>query len=59
MTVNEFISEMAQLYKRIEQGTASDIERIEFDMKTNNSCIDYKLLISLIKKVAKEDKTNI
>ena len=52
--MDDFISEMAQLHKRIEQGIASDSERLEFDLKIKTCCIDHKMLMYFIKKAAKE-----
>lgn len=52
--MDDFISEMAHLYKRIEQGIAGDSERLEFEWKTKSCCMDYEMLMRFIKEAAKE-----
>ncbi len=52
--MNDFFSEMVELYKKIEHGVASDSERMEFECKTKSCCIDYKVLMRSIKEAAKE-----
>ncbi len=52
--MNDLFSEMVHLYKRIEQGIASDSERLEFEWKTKSCCMDYEMLMHFIKEAAKE-----
>ncbi len=52
--MTDFISKMAQLYKRIEQGIASEDEQLEFELETKSCCIDYEMLMRFIKEAAKE-----
>lgn len=51
---NLFIQKMAKLYRKIEEGTASDDERMEFIFETNRCCIDQHYLMQFIKECAEK-----
>ncbi len=54
--MDAFILEMARLYRKIEEGTASDNEREKFIWETETCCMSYDLLMSFIKYAAKNLK---
>lgn len=52
--MNHFILEMAELYKKIKNGTASADEILRFEGETLLSCMNYKILMDAIKRAAEE-----
>ena len=52
--MNHFIFEMAEIYKKIKNGTATADERSKFETKTQLSCMNYNVLMDAIKRAAKE-----
>lgn len=52
--MNRFILEMAEIYKKIKNGTASADERAKFETETQLSCMNYNVLMESIKMAAEE-----
>lgn len=52
--MNHFILEMAELYKKIKNGTASADERAKFEAETQLSCMNHNVLMESIKRAAEE-----
>ena len=52
--MDHFIFEMAEIYKKIKNGTASADERSKFETETLLSCMNYNILMDAIKRAAKE-----
>lgn len=52
--MNEFIQEMSELYKKIQDGNANDEEKFIFEFKLLLSCMNREMLMYLIESAAKE-----
>lgn len=52
--MNEFIQEMSELYKKIQDGNANDEEKFIFEFKLLLSCMNREMLMYLIEIAAKE-----
>lgn len=50
------IDDLAILFNKIENGNASEEERLEYDLSIKASCMDEGFLKALIEKKAKEMK---
>lgn len=54
--MDDFIFEMARLYRKIEDGTASDNEREKFIWETETCCMRHDWLMRFIKNAAEKLK---
>lgn len=52
--MEDFVLKMAELYRKIKNGSASEEEKFQFEVEVKTSCMDEKILMHLIETAAKE-----
>lgn len=52
--MEDFVLKMAELYRKIKNGSASEEEKFRFEVEVKTSCINEKILMYLIETATKE-----